>query len=61
MFAADFHTCVVTSDGSVKCWGENGYGQLGLGDTDDRGDEAGEMGASTPPFLRRSNFSLPRP
>ena len=34
--------------GSVKCWGANWYGQLSLGDVDERGDEAGEMGASTP-------------
>ena len=30
-------------DGWVKCWGRNDDGQLGLGDTDDRGDEPGEM------------------
>ena len=42
------HTCVVLDDASVKCWGENTVGQLGLGDTDDRGDEGGEMGDHLP-------------
>ncbi len=37
-------TCVILNDGSVKCWGDNQFGQLGLGDTDSRGDEPGEMG-----------------
>ena len=35
--------------GSVKCWGGNWMGELGLGDDDARGDDAGEMGASTLP------------
>jgi alpha-tubulin suppressor-like RCC1 family protein len=38
------HTCALLDNNTVKCWGENGVGQLGLGDVNDRGDVAGEMG-----------------
>jgi hypothetical protein len=42
------HTCARLDDGSVKCWGRNDKGQLGLGDVQDRGDGAGEMGTNLP-------------
>eukprot|EP00961_Rhodomonas_salina_P030450 409744-Rhodomonas_salina.1 len=52
------HVCVVLDDTSVKCWGDNGAGQLGLGDTESRGDENDptmeEMGANLPAVVSQS-------
>lgn len=42
------HTCAILDDDSLKCWGDNEFGPLGLGDTEDRGDEPGEMGLNLP-------------
>jgi len=42
------HACAVLDDGSVKCWGYNGVGNLGVGDPQTRGDDPGEMGDALP-------------
>lgn len=43
-----YHTCVILDDDTLKCWGDNDHGQLGLGDSNHLGDNPGEMGASLP-------------
>jgi alpha-tubulin suppressor-like RCC1 family protein len=43
--------CVVLSNETVKCWGWNSFGELGLGDTQTRGDDVGEMGDALPRLL----------
>jgi alpha-tubulin suppressor-like RCC1 family protein len=43
-----FHSCAILDDGSIKCWGGNFRGQLGLGDQKNRGDDAFQMGDFLP-------------
>jgi len=44
----DNRACAILQDGAIKCWGANSIGSLGLGDTEGRGDEPGEMGDALP-------------
>jgi cysteine-rich repeat protein len=48
VYAGGSESCALFDDGRVKCWGANGSGQLGLGDTENRGDPGGSMGAALP-------------
>jgi len=45
--ARSYHTCALLDDGSVKCWGRNNYGELGIDNTTDMGDGPGEMAQLT--------------
>jgi len=44
-----YHTCAILSNDSLKCWGFNKFGQLGLGDTYNRGLLPKGMGENLPP------------
>jgi len=48
MSAGNDFTCARFDNGRMKCWGDNGSGQLGLGIKEDRGKEPGSMGAGLP-------------
>ena len=43
--AGENHTCAVLNTGNMRCWGYNGFGQLGYGDTASvlRPEEAGDV------------------
>eukprot|EP01083_Nonionella_stella_P084102 232730_1 len=56
IMAGYLHTCSLSTTNKVKCWGDNRDGQLGYGDTENRGDEADEMGDSLLEIDLGSNF-----
>lgn len=42
------HSCALSTNGAVKCWGLNASGQLGIGTTADHGAPAETMGVGLP-------------
>ena len=42
------HVCALLDGGELKCWGYNSNGEQGQGDSEQRGDEPGEMGDNLP-------------
>ena len=41
--AGNYHTCALLDNASVKCWGRNHYGQLGIDNATDMGKTSGSM------------------
>jgi alpha-tubulin suppressor-like RCC1 family protein len=41
--AGNYHSCAILDNASVKCWGYNDLGQLGIDNATAMGDDAGEM------------------
>ena len=37
------HSCALLDNASVKCWGRNNYGQLGIDNSTNMGDNSSEM------------------
>eukprot|EP01083_Nonionella_stella_P068484 181842_1 len=54
--AGQGHTCALSTTNKVKCFGMNSYGQLGLGDTNDRGGVANEIPANLSDIDLGSSF-----
>jgi hypothetical protein len=46
--AGGTHACALLDNLVIKCWGQNSQGSLGLGDSNNRGDNTGEMGDALP-------------
>ena len=42
------YSCAILDSGKFKCWGNSPYGELGCGDTKNRGDNSNEMGDNLP-------------
>ena len=41
--ARERHTCAILDNASVKCWGANSQGELGIDNNTTMGDGSGEM------------------
>src|SRR4051812_39474172 len=46
--AGNSFACAILSNHSLKCWGDNSNGQLGIEGSQNRGDKADQMGKALP-------------
>ena len=46
--AGPAYSCAILTDQTLRCFGQNSYGQLGLGNTDNYGDDPSEVGIGLP-------------
>jgi alpha-tubulin suppressor-like RCC1 family protein len=49
--AGESHSCALTTDGGIQCWGYNGFGQLGDGTTTNAFSPIGVVGLSSSSIL----------
>ena len=56
--AGTYHVCVRFNTKRAQCWGQNNVGQLGLGDTTNRGSSAGQMGTALPLIALGANHEV---
>ena len=56
LYSEQDHNCILSINNTVKCWGNNAYGQLGYGDTLNRGLSSTHMGNNLPLINFGNNF-----
>jgi len=60
MVAGNVRTFARLDNLEIKCWGRNADGELGLGDTVQRGSGPNQMGDNLPATVIESSFRLKR-
>ncbi len=58
MSAGTEFVCALSTSGTLRCWGENNNGQLGVGDRTDRGTTPALSGDNVPAVDLGSNFTI---